>query len=493
MSLFGGVTLPGKPDPENIRRLDQLPVPMTMQMMRVGFAIDIPALNELSSELGQRMTMLREEICSWIPEEKLDEFIGRSNLNGDDDYLPMNVESGSQLAVLLFETLGIGEGRQLKMTKGGTRISTGKKQLETIKRSHPLVQTVLDYRECSKLKGTYADALPRIAKLHPRGQCPVCELHHVESTRRIHTTLLDTRTDTRRYASKLPNLQNIPVRTAWGRRIRSCFIASPGKVLVSSDYSQEEMRIGAHYSEDPGLMEIFAKKLDPHLVTAIKVFKLDKDKIPAKGTKEFEEFKLSYRDPSRHLNFGIFYGLTPPGLTDQIAVTYATAGRELPDEINEDWSKGVIDDWYSAYSGVLEYLENQHYRARRYGIVWDLFGGVRRVPETKSVHSRIHQAGLRQSGNTPIQMTGADIMRLTMGEMVANPEIASIRDSGVSVEPILTIHDDLIYEVDEDYGSMVGSIVEDVQRNLLRDKQTGEYLFRVPLEADAKVSYRWEK
>ena len=178
MALFGGVTMPGRPDPENVRKLDLLPVPLTMRMERVGFAIDIPYLHELELQLDREMKTLREEICSYIPEEKLDEFIGRSKLD-DDDYLPMNVNSRDQLSVLLFDVLGVGSGRKLKMTKSGTRVSTGKKQLESLKRGSRVVQASLDYAERFKLKNTYAVKMPQAAKLHPRGNdCPVCELSH---------------------------------------------------------------------------------------------------------------------------------------------------------------------------------------------------------------------------------------------------------------------------------------------------------------------------
>jgi len=285
-------------------------------------------------------------------------------------------------------------------------------------------------------------------------------------------------------ASKAPNLQNIPVRTALGRKVRSAFIASPDTVLSQCDFSQEEMRISAHLSQDPGLIDIFQNGKDPHSETARRIFKIPDGQAPD---------KLTQRDPARHVNFGIAYGLTPPGLTDQIAVTYATAGQVLPDYINDDWSEDLIEEWFDSYKGVRVYLDRQYYRARRYGIVWSLCGRVRRVPEVRSVHSYVQDAGLRQAGNMPIQSCGADWMRLVMGELYWSEQLRELREQNVHVWPLLTVHDELIFEVDEDYGSVVGSIMQDVMRNVFTDKDTGEKYLSVPVEADAKVMMKWEK
>ena len=483
MALYGGIQLTGKPDLENIRKLDLMAMPMIARMQQYGMAIDREWFRDLSQKLDLKLQILRGEICAWIPQEKLVEFIRKSNLPSDD-YLPMNVTSRPQLATLLFDTLGIGGGRHLKTTKGGTRISTGKKQLEALKQEHPIIPKTLLYAEIYRLKTGYTDALPDLAKLHPEGPC-WCGLKHVATTWRVHTELLTTRTGTGRLASKNPNLQNVPSRTTLGREIRKGFIASPGTRLVSCDYSQEEMRFGAHYSNDANLIRIFEEGIDPHNETAKRAFKTE--------TPDY----LTQRTPARNVNFGVFYGLSGPGLYDLMAVTYATAQDKdptltMPDWLTIDWCEEFIRQWFDElYPGVKDYLEQQYYRARRYGIVWTLFGRIRRVPEVRSVHRYIRSAGLRQAGNMPIQGSGADLMRLTMAEM--EEKLLELQNEGVWAWPLMTIHDDLIVEVEEKWAGFVRDLMASVMSNTMRDKDTNEYMCRVPMPADGKVMTRLEK
>lgn len=484
MSLYSGIDLPGKPDLENVRKLDLLPLECIGEMMRYGMAVDIDHFHALTSKLDAEMTELRSEICSYIPAEKLDEFVARSNLD-EDSYIPMNVESGAQLGRLLFEVLGIGAGSKLKMTKSGTRLSTGKKQLEQLKRSHPVIPAVLGYREASKLKGTYSTKMPLIAKVHPKNNC-WCGLRHLSTTKRIHTTILTTRTTTSRLASKNPNLQNIPTRTKNGAEVRRGFVASPGTELVGVDFGQAEMRIGAHYSQDANLIRIFDEGLDPHTDTAMRAFNKTKEEVESKLG------KVLYRAPCKNVNFGVFYQLGPDGLYDLMAITYATAGLPLPDEIDKDWCEQFISKWFELYPDVKGYLETQSYRARRYGVVWDLFGRIRQVPEVRSVHNRVVSAGLRQSGNMPIQATQAEWMKLAMAE-VMEVVVKPARRDGIWVWPLITVHDELILEVEEGYGEMVRGQVVEVFERVMEDRETGENRCRVKVAADGKVMSRWEK
>lgn len=480
MALYGGIEITGRPNLENVRRLDLLPMRSIGEMMRYGMSVDIPHLNLITEQLSDEMSELRTEICLEIPSEKLDEFIEKSGMDAEDDYLPMNVDSVQQMRRLLFEVLGVGKGHRLKLTKSGD-VSTGKKQLEQRKKDHPIVQLVLNYREMSKLKSTYSTTLPRIAKFHPEKNC-WCGLKHFAETHRVHTEILTTRASTGRCTSKNPNLQNIPVRTKLGRSIRAGFIASPGTEIARADFSQMEMRIGGHYSGDENLLRIFELGLDPHLDTAMRAFKLEEDQID----------KLLHRDPARHLNFGIFYGLTPEGLFDQIGVTYATARVEMPEWLTLEWCKGFINQWFEElYPRVKEYLDNQHYRAARYNMVWTLFGRIRRVPEVRSVHSRVVAAGLRQAGNMPIQGTGADMMKLALAEI--QEECERIRLAGVWVWPLMTVHDEILIEVEQGYGSIVQMMMEDVMSRVMVDKESGVDGFRVKVKADGKVMSRWEK
>lgn len=484
MALYNGIKLPGHPDLLNIQKLDLSCMPMVAKMQQLGMAIDVEWMQDLTTRLTTEMDALRYDIISYIPPEKLDEFIGRATTDTLEAGMPMNVNSRDELSTLLFDVLGVGAGRSLKTTKSGSRISTGKKQMEQLKQVHPVVPKCLLYAELSKLRGTYTIPMPKKAKLHPRGPCWCGLSHSVESTR-VHCQILTTRTDTRRLATKSFNLQNIPVRTWWGREVRKGFIAPDGMELVSVDFSQAEMRIGGHYSRDKNLMRIFMEGLDPHTDTAMRSFNKTKEEVESK------EGKMLYRAPCKNVNFGVFYGLSGPGLYDLMAITYATANLALPDWLTLEWCEDFIDGWFNLYPGVKEYIEQQYYRARRYGIVWTLFGGVRRVPEVRSVHQRVQAAGLRQAANMPVQGTVADMCKLVMAEV--DPMLDEIRNSGVWVWPLMQIHDELLFEVQEGYGEMVKEMVVDRMQNVLTDRESGERLCRIPITADGHTMKRWEK
>lgn len=475
--LFGGISLPGHPDPENIRCLDTQIVRQISLMERKGIAIDVPMLQSLSSTLGIRMAELRRDIVEYIPADKLEAF------TSDGDAISFNVESPQQLGELLFTHLGVGRGKRLKTTKSGDRISTGKKQLETLKRDHPVIPLILQYRECSKLKSTYTDALPTLAKLHNKGDCRICGYKHSEDHPRIHTSILTTRTDTGRLASKRPNLQNIPARTKLGREVRKAFIAERGKLLVGYDYAQIELRLLAHAAQESNMMRIFQEGGDIHLDTAMRAFEItDPSKVD----------KMLHRAPCKNVNFGVAYGLGAPGLYDLMAVTYAVAEVPLPAWLDVEWCENFILKWFDLYPDAKEYFDLQHYRARRYGITWCMFGGVRRIPEVRSVHERVVQAGLRQAGNNPIQRGAAGVFKLGMIRTQAMFDRLEA-DHGIRVDPLLPIHDELIVEVDEEWAEEVGVWQGHEMAEALRDMESGEYCCRVPIGVDGKTSERWEK
>lgn len=487
MALYGGITLPGKPDLANIERLDLLPQRAIAEMMHVGMAIDREWFSQLSSQLTDEISDLRKDVCAYIPPDKLDEFIARANLDDDDDEqsgLPMNVGSTQQLSKLLFEVLGIGAGKTLKRTKSGDQISTGKKQLEQFKRDHPVVPKVLELKEKSKIKNTYSDKLPLMARIHRMGTCWCGDVHQVE-TYRIHTDILSTRTSTGRLASKNPNLQNIPARTELGRRTRAGFVASPGKEMFAVDFGQFEMRLGGHSSMDENLIRIFRNRLDPHTDTAMRAFKKSKEEVESKLG------KMLYRAPCKNVNFGIFYGLTAEGLYDLMLLTYATAGLDIPDWLTIDWCDQFIDDWFELYPGVRGYMDNQTYRARRYGIVWSLLGRIRRIPEVRSVHQRIVSAGCRQGGNAPIQGTQGDLFKIALAEV--HEFILELRAEGVDCWLLNAVHDEVVGETDLGTGEAVVAGIEEIMSQVMTDRDTGKNLCLVPIEADGKVMERWMK
>lgn len=494
MALYGGIELTGRPDLENVRKLDLLPLPAIREMMQYGMAIDRDALHSLSGTLAAEMKELRYEICSYIPPEKLDEFIEKSGIDDDseDEWVPMNVDSSHQIRNLLFNVLGVGKGHQLKLTKGGD-ISTGKRQLETRKKDNPVIQTILDYRERAKLKNTYSDKLPQMAKRHPVGSC-WCGLKHWAETWRIHCDIMTTRTSTGRPATKNPNLQNIPVRTKHGRAVRAAFVATPGTELVTVDFSQLELRILAHVAEVSRLIECFKRKKDPHTATAMWAFGYAPvGDLSYTDADEKQVDKLTQRTPCKNVNFGVAYRETWMGLFEQlISDTYGKSGIPVPDWLNEEWVKEFLRKWHGVYPEVQPYNDKIDYRARRYGCVWTLFGGIRRIPEVNSVHNRVVAAGLRQGGNMPIQGTGADLLKIAQAE-IQDWVVGEVRSAGIWCWPLNEVHDELIFEAELGFGDVVREKAMEVMSNVTVDRQTGENLFRVPLEADGKVGLRWEK
>lgn len=494
MSLYADIYLPNKPSPENVRKLDLLPIPMIRRMMRFGMRIDKSYLADLSARMGQRMADLRLDILNEIPPDALDRFMEIADISTDDEVqegelveevVPFNVESGNKIAELLYDVLGLHLGKvTVKKTKGGERLNTGKKTLEQLKREHPVVPKILEYRENSKLKGTYADGLPRRAVLHPKGKnCPRCGRHHWSDEWRVHTKILTTRTATGRTASKEPNLGNIPTRTKMGAEIRAAFIASEGHVISQRDWSQIEVRLMADGSGDTSLIRIFVEDRDPHTETAMRAFKIDD---PSKVD------KLLHRAPSKNVTFGVAYGLQAEGLVDLMAVTYATAGKPLPDFVTKEWCEDFIKTWFSIYPGARAYFNQEEEKARKYKIVWTPVGRVRRIPEAASYHSYIQEAGVRQGCNHGIQGYSADIMKLAMGEAEERLGVLE-RDYAVPAYPLMTIYDELLIETPEDHGDTVQAVQEDVMDHVLDDRQTGKRCSRVPIKSEGKLLERWTK
>lgn len=479
MSLFGGVEIAGRPSLENVRKLDLLPVPMVRRMQRYGISIDIPYLQEFSSELGREMAALERDIASYLPPDRLHAFAeSAAEVEGELGPVEFNANSAEQIRSLLFDALKVGHGRDLKTTADGA-VSTGKKQLELCRDDHPVVHKVLEYRERSKLKSAFADSLPKKARYHPAnkdGSCPVCELAHVESTWRVHTEFTMTRTETGRFASKSPNLQNVPARSELGGKVRAAFVASPGTFLVSSDFSQIELRDLAHLADEKAMIAIYNADGDIHQHTAMRAFGIAD---PAKVD------KLRHRLPSKTVNFGIAYSMSAIGLQAQLAVM----GLFWTEEECDDF----INRWFGLYPEVRAYMELQHYRARRYGYIWDLFGRIRRVPETHSTHSWIRSQGLRQAGNMPIQSTSAGQTKLAMGAL--EEDFTNIYSDGAGpwVWPLLTIHDQLICEADEDIAEEIRDLQMYRFSTVMDDEATGEHLFRVPVKSDGEILERWRK
>lgn len=475
---------------------------MIRRMMRYGFRIDVDHFRELSFRLTGRMAELRADITNEIPAEALDRFLEVSGGFGETDEIPgsgeevsdgdgsdtFNVESSAAIARLLYDTLHLDRtsGVKVKKTKGGGRFSTGKKTLEQLKREHPVVPLILEYRENSKLESTYARSMPRRARFHPRGKdCPECGRHHWSDEWRVHTKLLTTRTATGRTASKDPNLANIPTRTKLGSEIRAGFIASEGHVIAQCDLSQIELRVGADCSGDPNLIRIYRDDGDVHVDTAMRAFNKTAEEV-SQGPG-----KMLYRAPCKNVNFSIFFMISPAGLLDLMAATYATAGAQMPDWMTVEWCEQFIEKWFTLYPGVKALLEEQESIARRFGIVWTKTGRTRRVPEVRSYHRHIQEAGIRQAVSTRIQGYAGDLLKIGTGE--AGDRLENLKHYSIPTYPLMTIYDELLVETPEEHGETVLALLGEVMDNCCFDRDTGERRFAVPIKSEGRLMLRWEK
>ncbi|OGW59644.1 MAG: DNA polymerase I [Nitrospirae bacterium RBG_16_64_22] len=347
---------------------------------------------------------------------------------------PFNVNSPKQLAEILFTRLGL---PVVKRTKMGP--STDVEVLAQLAVRHDLPAEVLAYRQLAKLKSTYVDTLP--ALVHPE-------------TGRLHTSLNQTVTATGRLSSSEPNLQNIPIRTDLGRRIREAFVAPAGRVLLSADYSQIELRLLAHLSGDPVLSAAFEAGEDVHARTAAEVFGVSPDQVSAE-----------MRRRAKVINFGIIYGMTPYGLSSDLGVTPLEA-------------KAFIDRYFARYPGVRAYIDRTIAEARERGYVTTMLGRRRTLPDIASSNNGVRQAAERTAINTPIQGSAADMIKKAMVEL--SP---ALRDAGLSARMILQIHDELLFEVPE-------TEVEEAKSLSVRVME-GALPLSVPVRVDAGVGRNW--
>lgn len=409
-----------------IMELDLGIIEMLVDMEMYGMPVKEDHLRKLGSDLGVRMGEVEGEIHKMAG-------------------YAVNPGSSKQVREMLFKGLGL---RSRKKTPGGED-STGQKYLEMMKNEHPVVEKTLEWRKLEKLKGTYADSLPEKVR-----------------NGRIHPKLLYTRTATGRLASKDPNLQNVPVRSVEGRMIRDCFVAPDRMELLSCDYSQIELRVLAHESQDPTMLRVYRSGLDLHTVTASEIFGVPEDQVDA----------VSQRRPAKTVNFAVVYGISANGLRESLAKEGADLGAWTPDRCEE-----FIRAWFRLYPGVKNYMDRQELHARRYGFVRDMFGRLRWIPEVKSVHPQIVAAGVRQAGNMGVQSGAAGIMKKAMADLT--PVYKRWWNDGITFRPLIQIHDDLVWEVDEDWVEEAYWIVKTMME--------GAVELSVPITVEGKRGKQW--
>ena len=349
-----------------------------------------------------------------------------------------DIDSPKQLGEVLFGKLKLPGGKRLK--KSG-QYSTDASVLEALSEKHELPRRVIEYRTRAKLKSTYIDALPKY--IHPE-------------TGRVHTSFRQTVARTGRLSSANPNLQNIPIGDHYGQRIRSAFVPEPGFLLLSADYSQIELRVLAHLSEDPLLVEAFRLDEDIHSLTAQEVFGVP----PGLQTHE-------HRRMAKAINYGVIYGLSSFGLSQRTGTSRGEAQQ-------------YIDEYFRRYSRVKKYLNSQVEEARKTGQVRTLLGRLRPIPEINSKDQAARRRAEREALNTPLQGTAADLMKLAMVRLERR-----LKNSKFRSRMILTVHDELVFELAEEERESTPPIV--------KAEMEGAYALRVPLKVDMGVGPNWKE
>jgi len=379
-----------------------------------GISLDTEYLLQLSEELGKEISYLEAEI---------------HRLAGH----PFNVNSRDQLEVILYDELKLSPGRK---TQTGRR-STAASALEELQGQHEIIERILSYRELTKLKNTYLDPLPRL--LHPK-------------TGRLHTRFNQTGTATGRLSSVDPNLQNIPIRTKIGRRIRKAFRAAPGMKLVVADYSQIELRVLAHLSGDENLIKVFREGKDIHAQTAAWMFGLDLDQVGGEQ-----------RRAAKTINFGVLYGMSAHRLSNELSIPYAEAER-------------FIERYFASYPRVRAWIEQVLADARQKGYVETMFGRRRFVADLDARIRSVREAAERMAFNMPVQGTAADLMKLAMVKL--QPEL-----EGLEAHLVLQVHDELLVEAPAHKAERVARVMREVMQNA--------WALEVPLEVGTGIGENW--
>ncbi|MEW6637852.1 MAG: DNA polymerase, partial [Actinomycetota bacterium] len=386
------------------------------EMERVGMPVDARTLEEVGAELEERIAEI---------EAKIFEEVGH----------PFNIGSPKQLGEVLFEELGIPPVRKTK-----TGYSTDAKVLQQLAvQGHTVAGHVIAWRELAKLKGTYVDGLLKL----------------IGEDGRIHSTLNQTTTSTGRLSSESPNLQNIPVRTETGARIRDAFTASEGRRLVVADYSQIELRILAHMTREPALVESFRNGEDIHTRTAAEIFDV-----------RMESVTPELRRRAKMVNFGILYGISGYGLASRLGL----------DRVHPAEAERYIRRYFERYPKVTEFIRESLREAEELGYATTLFGRRRYVPELRSPNKNIRKLGERLAFNARVQGTAADIIKVAMVDLAP-------RLKPLGSDMIMQVHDELVFDVDEER-------VEEVAR-LAAERMVAAYDLDPPLEVEAKAGYRW--
>jgi DNA polymerase-1 len=399
------------------QKIDLPLAPVLADIERVGIRVDRKELDKMSQSMEKEVRRLEKEI--W-------------KLAGSE----FNVNSPTQLAEILFDKLNLQPNARRGKAKAR---STAVDILEELSAQHPLPAKIIEYREIAKLKSTYVDALPKL--IHPE-------------TGRLHTSFSQTGTATGRLSSSDPNLQNIPIRSELGREIRAAFVAEKGKLLLSADYSQIELRVMAHFSKDPVLVDAFRNGEDIHARTAQEVFGVG----PLAQTAE-------HRRAAKAINFGIIYGLSPFGLAQQLGIGQKEAAQ-------------FINAYFTRYRGVKAYLDNILAETRKTEVAKTLFGRIRPIPEINSPQMQLRNFAERTALNSPLQGTAADLIKLAMIKIDRR-----LADEEFEAKMILQVHDELLFEAPIKERAKL--------EKLVKEEMEGVHKLAVPIVVEVGVGPNW--
>jgi DNA polymerase I len=398
------------------RDIDLPLVPVLLRMEEAGVRIDRAVL----AEMGQRLTVEMERVSEQI-------FAGSGHR--------FNINSPKQLGDVLFNKMHL--PKPMKYGRGKV-VSTAVDVLEELAEHNEVPRQVLQYRQLAKLKSNYIDSLPLLA----------------DAEGRVHTTFNQVGTSTGRLSSTNPNLQNIPIKTELGREIRAAFIAAPGNLLISADYSQIELRLMAHFSEDPLLVRAFAEGQDIHTLTASEVFGIAPDAMDKQT-----------RDRAKAVNFGIVYGISPFGLAQQLG-------------IEQNVARLYIETYFARYSGVRSYIDRLLEETRREQRVRTLFGRVRPIPDMQSRNANLRGFAERTAVNTPLQGTAADLIKIAMIRIDLR-----LREEKLATRMTLQVHDELLFDVPEREVEQVKAFVRHEMESVIQ--------LKVPVLVDCGVGPNW--
>lgn len=386
-------------------------------MEKIGFLIDKQSLNEFGEYLHGEIEKVSQEIYIMAGET-------------------FNINSTVELGEILFEKLELPRG---KKSKSG-RASTGVEVLEKLEPFHPIIGKIISYRKCNKLYSTYVKGMAKL----------------VQEDGRIHSIFQQTETRTGRISSKEPNVQNIPVRTELGSRMREFFVAGDGMVLIDADYSQIELRVLAHLSQDERMLEVFHQQEDIHTITASEVFHIAPVLLPP---------QLRYR--AKAINFGIVYGMSAFGLAKDLNISNLEAQE-------------YIKKYFATYRGVERYMKKVVDSAIETGEVHTLFGRIRKIPELSSKNMAIRNFGIRAARNTPIQGTAADIIKIAMIKVYHK-----LREENMQTRLVLQVHDELILEAPQEEAEHAMKILKEEMESAVK--------LSVPLKVDISMGKSWKE